>query len=357
LQLVYGLALHKPEAIKPEMLETSLVSNDNTAAVANLVLIYQRLQSPMANDWARKLRTTAIDSGSILGWKEDWGTEITARALLAIESVDPNSPDIAKIVRYLMVKRRGSGWSSTRDTSASLLAMTGYLTRTQELTQPGAISISVNGKPRTTLPLSPNTGLGVDPTLTIPLSELKPGENTIQISRPGGVGYYAADMRQVVSMDEMGAMSSENSLSISRAYYKLDRSRLENGVLSVLPGERKIQEAQAGELLKVIVTVRTDIPRQFVIIEDPIPSNCRVNERGEVDSYEDWSSWWAQTIVRDDRVAFFVTDLPAGEHKFSYVMRAENEGVGRALPTLIYNMYDPDLRASTASSSFTVVPK
>jgi uncharacterized protein YfaS (alpha-2-macroglobulin family) len=90
------------------------------------------------------------------------------------------------------------------------------------------------------------------------------------------------------------------------------------------------------------------------MIEDPIPSGCRITEREYIDSGETWSYWWSQIIVRDDKAAFFMRYLPAGTQKVTYTMRAEQIGMGHALPTTISNMYDPAQTASGGESLLQV---
>jgi uncharacterized protein YfaS (alpha-2-macroglobulin family) len=83
-----------------------------------------------------------------------------------------------------------------------------------------------------------------------------------------------------------------------------------------------------------------------MMVEDPIPSGCRITEREYLSEGEMWSYWWSQTVVRDDRAAFFIRYMPAGVQKLSYTMRAEQVGLGHALPPYVTNMYDPEQMAS-----------
>jgi uncharacterized protein YfaS (alpha-2-macroglobulin family) len=51
-------------------------------------------------------------------------------------------------------------------------------------------------------------------------------------------------------------------------------------------------------------------------------------------------------VVRDDRAAFFVRYMPRGVKTLTYTMRAEQVGLGHALPPTVSNMYDPEQSAS-----------
>lgn len=103
--------------------------------------------------------------------------------------------------------------------------------------------------------------------------------------------------------------------------------------------------ASAGDLIQVELTVVSDRRRDYVLIEDPIPAACRITDRDVLPDDESWSWWWAKSSFYDDRAAFFATALPKGTSTITYTMRAEMLGKSTALPTVAYNMYDPDQRS------------
>ena len=95
------------------------------------------------------------------------------------------------------------------------------------------------------------------------------------------------------------------------------------------------------------VDLKTFVP-EYVMIEDPVPSNCRITERDEPYEDEEWSWSWARTVILDDRISFFDRKIKGGSTvEYSYVMRAESNGKSSALPTRVGNMYDPEDYAST----------
>ena len=83
---------------------------------------------------------------------------------------------------------------------------------------------------------------------------------------------------------------------------------------------------------------------------EPADGGCRVTEREYIGEGEEWVNWWSQTIVRDDKVAFFMRTMPKGRQILTYTMRAEQPGAGSALPTSISNMYDPGQYSSAAET-------
>ena len=65
----------------------------------------------------------------------------------------------------------------------------------------------------------------------------------------------------------------------------------------------------------------------------------------------------AYVEFRDDRVCFFIENLPQGRSTTSYRLRAETPGKFSALPTTIYGMYAPELRGNSDEFKATVIDK
>lgn len=293
-----------------------------------------------------KLASLARVSGAIATWDEQyWGVETTARSLKALAIVEPTHPLIPKVLRYLLEKKRGDSWFSTRDTAFALVAMTQYLKNTKELANlDGEVTLRVNGQDMGRVTFS-QVGLSGPPTeFTIPLSQLKKGENTVELVRStGGIVYYAVDMRQTVPTSS--ASASAPGLTITRTYHKLSSKRLQDGTMRFGADTNATVSADAGDLIEVQIVIDSDKRRDFILVEDPIPASCRITDREDLPQGETWSWWWSKSSFFDDRAAFFTRNLPAGKSTITYTMRAEMAGKSTALPTVIYNMYDPDQRS------------
>lgn len=309
-----------------------------------------------------QLKAKATVTAQTANWPQErysWGQESTALALGALVKLDPNSELVGKTIRYLMQARRGEYWFSTRDTAYVLIGMTSYLRQTKELANlGGTFTVAVNGKEVRSITFDRNSLFQPDLQITVPMTELQSGKNNIKITQSGqAVCYYAADLKQVIPDKQLGNLIGSNDLKVERTYFKMEARRLEDGTLRFEASDKPVERVESGDVIKVVLKVRSDKQREFVMLEDPVPSNCRVTERDEIFDDEQWGWWWARTIIMDDRVAFFARTLEKGENEFSYVMRAESSGKSNALPSRIGNMYDPDDYASNAETGLEVRPK
>ncbi|HSI73964.1 MAG TPA: hypothetical protein VK934_12375, partial [Fimbriimonas sp.] len=346
--LAYVLARHGKKDIAAESLKSLNLKGFGPSDLAFVALAASELGNLAVADAALSaLKDTAQEGNLTANWASQtyaWGAEPTALALTAFVAIRPNDPIIPKAVRFLMLARKGQMWLSTRDTSYSIIALTSYLAQhPEELTSSGQVRVSLNGQ-------TVGTGHG---QIKLPIKQLKPGENTVKIETSGGRAYYTVQLQQFDTAADMAAQPGKG-LSVERQYYLLEPQRLENGDMRLMPSKQEITQIKSGELVRVVLKIKSDRPRQYMMLEDPLPSNCRAMERGELESGEEWGWWWSKTVLRDDRITFFATYLEKGDNEIAYTMRAESPGTGIGLPSRLENMYDPSQSATGAVSRLEV---
>ena len=308
-----------------------------------------------------KLKARAKATPQTAYWPQEqnaWGQECTAMALMALVKLDPQSELVPKTVRNLMQARRGDYWYSTRDTSYVLIGMTEYLRSTKELGEvDGTVEIALNGNPLKTVAFTKQSLFAPELRIEVPMSELTVGNNRITLTQSGtGVCYYTADLKQVIPDANLGDLVKDTDLQVERTYYRMESRRMEDGTMKFERSTQPVTTVKSGDVIRVVLKVRSSKEREFMMLEDPVPSNFRVTERDAPYEDEQWGWWWARTVILDDRVSFFARTLGAGEQEFSYVMRAEADGAASALPTRIGNMYDPDDYASNKEQVMEIRP-
>lgn len=121
--------------------------------------------------------------------------------------------------------------------------------------------------------------------------------------------------------------------------------------MRLMPSARPVSSFTGGEVVRCKLTIDADRPFQFVMLEAPTPANFRV---AESENLEEWSWWFSNMSIFDDKVVFFARYLDKGRHTIEYNLRAEAPGTASALPALAYEMYAPDTRGSCAENRLTV---
>jgi len=100
-----------------------------------------------------------------------------------------------------------------------------------------------------------------------------------------------------------------------------------------------------------------DVNLRYVILEDPVPAGCEVEpvsqssgryELAYVSRRGGLRQAYARQEVRDDRVVFFLNDVPKGRTRLTYRLYAETPGTYRVLPAVAQLMYFPEVRGNSA---------
>jgi uncharacterized protein YfaS (alpha-2-macroglobulin family) len=135
-----------------------------------------------------------------------------------------------------------------------------------------------------------------------------------------------------------------------------------------------------GELIRVDLYLSLPAPRNFVVVDDPVPGglepvNRQLATASEVDAdkgafkrgdaswwfrFSDWhtfgSSRWSfyHQELRHDSARFYSDYLPAGNYHLSYTAQAISEGSFQVLPVKAEEMYDPDVFGQGVPASLVV---
>lgn len=354
--LAFALALHGRAEASARELASQRMDPQNPDAVALLGLAAVALgDQAKANAALAALTQTVKTTDQQAHWEGSsyFGVETTSRALGLLSHVDPSNPLLTKAIRYLTSRRGADGWSSTRDTALTLVALIGHLQRTQELAATPVATLSLNGETLFEAPLDRIRGAT---TLNVPVAKLKSGANSIEVRASGGVVYYSAQLDQVVPRQDIAAKPSA-IVKVTRDYHTLEPRRLEDGTLRLGASKNAVSKVAEGTPIRVRLTLEANQDIPFAMIEDPFPSTMRPQVRYDLEPWEDWRFWFTGASQRDDRMVFFSRWLKKGINVIEYELIAESTGVSRAAPAKVSNMYDPSVFATSASSAFEVTKR
>jgi uncharacterized protein YfaS (alpha-2-macroglobulin family) len=207
--------------------------------------------------------------------------------------------------------------------------------------------------------------------------ELRPGDpgtrSELRISKLGpGRVYYSARLHY--SPRELKREPVNSGIEVRREY-----SVRRNGAWTLLTQPMRVV---AGELVKVDLFVSLPAPRNFVVVDDPVPGGLEPVNRdlataSEVDAdraefegdrtsffytRDDWFyfgysrfSFYHQEL-RHDAARFYSEYLPAGNYHLSYVAQAIAPGEFQVRPVHAEEMYDPDVFGQGPPETLLVEP-
>lgn len=362
--VIHALArIESRSVVRDEVLSTRLRTDAPLDHVALFALAAQAMSERNPNDSAmrrrkeellQRLRASATETGEVALYTGRRNTETSARALEAFVREDSTDPLVRKIIRGLLDMRRGDSWRSTRDTGLIVLALSDYLLAQPQQMQPASVEILVNGELFDAATIGAVGESSPNRIWSWPVSRFKSGENILTLKVTGsGQPWYTFKSEQVPYQKEIGVLKNSSGLTIEREYYPLIVRRLEDGSRQLSPGDDPVSTFTSGQNLRVVVKIEALTAAEFVMIEVPTPSNFRVTENGQP---ETWSWWWSKTDILDQKVVFFARSMSPGTHVVEYNIRAEAPGIATALPSRVYEMYNPDREGASNSLRFEVKP-
>ena len=357
--MLFALAQAAPDKVDRNLLAQTKahVGNLNPYAIAVLGLAEHALgDDATARDLAGELDKRATDDGAYTYWHgdtwhyawEDDPIETTAYALRLEVAVNPQSPRIPKIVAFLRAQRRGDWWYTTKDTAASIDALSEALQPDPSEFHPDeTIRVLVDGKPLRTLHVTSPILDAADASVVVPAGSLHDG-STVAFERSGrGALYWSSDAvrylppsAQVASDVPKGLLArlfaSPPDLTISRSY---DVGH---------DGPWRV-----GDLVRVTLRVEAHSDVQYVAIEDPFPAAAEP----QPDQGRAADAAWSGLQLLDDRAVFFADRLyDRRPITLSYNLRVTTAGTYTAPPPSVSAMYGPPVSALGSPTTVVVAP-
>ncbi len=275
-------------------------------------------------------------------WQTSEAIEATAYALMALYRHDPSGPWVKPLTDFLVTRRNGGKWRTTRDTAFALYALSEIASHEKIASASGTFIVQVNGREAARVRFS---GGGMDLTAPVVLTDaaFRPGENTVLIRRdgPAVTGYYAATF-DVYNRDE-NVKGVGGDVKVARTYTLLGRPSA--AAERVSASTEYGMPVESGVRVRVDLEVKANKAVEFLLIEDLKPAGFEAVAQQSGPEVCAWQC--AHVELRSDRVAFFISQLPAGTTKLSYELRAEVPGRFHALPARVEAMYAPELRATS----------
>jgi len=290
-------------------------------------------------------------------------TALVLRGLLAFS---PSHPMAARIAKGLLADRKGGTWRSTQETAWALLALDDYR-RAQEKAEPSFDARAFLGNAEI-LTASFYGRSTASQTGSVPAARIMAsGGSTLAFELDGsGRLFYEARLRY--AKKELPKESLDRGFFVKKVMRSVRPEQLATAVMTV--PTVSASSFVGGDLVLADLVVVASSPREFVVIDDPLPAGLEpvdarlattgasldvesVGEPATDDDYEgrddrlatgsEYLSSWPRREMRDDRVLFFVEHMAAGMYHYRYLARATTFGTFVVPPTKAEEMYVPEV--------------
>lgn len=370
---VYALyVLSHTDRLKIEWLDEMFEKREKLTAIskAMLLLSYENMG---VEDKAKKLYdmliAKRIEENGYVHWGyrgEDfywwqWEAdelETTAYVLRVMARRDLENPLITKSIRWLIVNRTGNYWRSTKASGKIIYAFSDYLSRTEEMNPNYELTLKLNGTELKRLKVTKKNLLDGFSTMTIKDSDIKSGENVIEIKKEGpGTLYYSTTLTYHVDRGDIEP--ADSGFKVERRYYLLEKATHEDKLIytkKLLTGPVK-----SGDEILVELDVSAGKKYNYFLLEDYFPSGCEaIKDDGNYtitgdDFYSGrYRYWYAGREFRDERIAISLRNFRKDKYTFKYLLRAQIPGVFEVMPAKAYLMYYPTLSGRTGSGELVI---
>jgi uncharacterized protein YfaS (alpha-2-macroglobulin family) len=360
------------------------ISHADPASVATLVQELEqhvRLDGPLA-----RIAADENDAYAPLMDSEGRTTALVLRALLAAR---PDHPMASRIAMGLLDQRKNGTWRSTQETAWALIALDEYR-KAQEREPPSFDAHAFLGSAELlTAAFHSRTTAGFQ--TMIPARDLIKAGGQILAFEVNGTGRLFYEARLRYARKELPKDAIDRGFFVTKSLRAVRPQDLEEAVKKVPRGGESLGANGAtfhgGDLVLADLVVVVPSPRQFVVVDDPIPAGLEAvdstlvttapslaieatggaREDLEQAQTEDeaenalaagraYLSSSVRRELHDDRALFFVEHLAQGMYHYRYLARATTFGTFVLPPTHAEEMYAPEVFGRTVSSTITIAP-
>jgi uncharacterized protein YfaS (alpha-2-macroglobulin family) len=282
-------------------------------------------------------------------------------------------PQLPKIVRGITLERkRKDRWENTQENIFCTSALAQYA-RLYEASEPKlSLSASVGGETIGTASFQSVRSEAAE--LSRPLRATDAGKSEELAVTPQGTGRYYYSTRLSYAPKGLPTQPTIAGMELRREY-----SVRRGGEWKLLTAPLALEQ---GEVVKVDLFLRLSGPKNFVVVDDPVPGGLEPVNRDLATSSQrdaaagafvgsggsfwftanDWvdygQAFWSfyHKELRNSAARFYSSYLPAGNYHLSYTAQAIASGEFVALPARAEEMYDPDSFGLSAGDRLVVSP-
>ncbi len=276
---------------------------------------------------------------------------LTLRALVAVR---PDHPLASRLAAGLLAGRRAGSWRSTQETAWALLALdalrAAHPTASARFDARVFLGQGQLGEASFPGPLAPRTA-----TLTVPTARLRAAGEAPLTFAVVGKGELTYEARVTFARRELPTAPVDAGFFVQRSLRALAGA----GEAPASGAEARAGATlTAGDLVLGEIEIVNAAPRDFVVIEDPLPGGLEA-----VDLDLGLGGAWLRRVdpgrftrreLGDGRVTYFIDHLPAGVTRLRYLARATTIGRFVRPPLHVEEMYAPEVFGQTAADVVTV---
>ncbi len=323
----------------------ALLGLSTTGAQQQMVL--RNLQQFLTENPANETARISVDARQV--WRSGGAGELETNAayLRLLLQTDPESPETAKVVKYLVENRFHSMQdTAVRENAACVEALNGYLAAVPPGKITAKVDIKLDGQLVDKVTLDSNIMLPPQ-NIKIGSDRLKERRHSLEFKRSGeGPVYFTANLSCYNQDKNIGEKGGD--LQVKRLYWLLVPEGRDQFKRTPLNSGDKLKP---GDLVETELILNTAYDFQYLMIEDRRPAGLE-----PVNPISGYSYSYAGTYIetRSTATRFYIKRSGIGSSTWNYRMRAETDGVFTALPATAVTLYTPGVQGNSTEHEFKV---
>ena len=326
-----------------------------------MTVIYHRLgYTQKAKKYINRLFETVqendITGTSFAMEKRSWqwfhdSLNLHAEALRMLLEVDPNSPRIDGLIKWIMFNKKATMWGSTTNAAKAVYALLDAIKTWNVLSQNKHYDISWNGQ-NYSLDFGPLTKENKTVfSVYAPQANNESLKATITQNTTNVQGKKTtktlpsfATLSNLIISNLPQEASPKGVLNITKDYYLIEG----NNVRPLKENET----IKVGSKIQVRLTIKAEHNFSFVMIQDRKPAAF------DTDKLLSGWAWDGLSRYEDLQLAqtnFFMDYVPVGTYELKYILRPTAEGVFNVGASVMQSMFAPEISAHSNSFIIKVV--
>lgn len=308
--------------------------------------VQRNLAQQLTNKLVYTPTSAYIDEGISMPWLHSNNVNATAHTLRALVTAKLPLDNDFQLAKWLLTQVNAQGyWHDTNTSAAVLRALQAYYAAHEAQTPNFTATVKQGGE---SLISSSFQGRSLrEETVNVPFAKMYQNGNeaTLAFGKEGtGTLYY--NLAQYYTPSAY--------ISPVDAGFKVTRS------ISTLEGN-PATEIATGERYKVTLHIQNASARSFVVAQDFIPAGFRLvntslatESASQAELLNADNMFFNRIEQYDDRIYGFASELPAGDHTFSYLVTAISAGTYTYPAAWASQMYEPAVFGRNATSKLVI---
>ena len=289
-----------------------------------------------------------------------------AMVLRALLAAKPNHPLAAELARGILRQRKDGTWRSTQETAYALLALDAYRKAQEKAVPDFQVKALLGQVPVFEAEFRGRSLAAQQGRVDIAKVAGSRGSSLLFEKTGSGTLFYQARLRY--ARRTLPTDNLDQGFYVQKGLRSVTADGLSQALGSV--AESSSGHFTAGDLVIADLVIVTPSPRDFVVVDDPLPAGFEAvdshlattsnglnigasgdepcsecdgdEERDELAAGHTYFEDYTQRELRDDRVLFFVDHMAAGMYHYRYLARATTLGKFVLPATRVEEMYTPE---------------